>query len=122
MPILATPLGNIQLSIREECLSELKFTQQQPEGDLTDPLLLEAKKQLDEGKVGEFQDEIVYLWALSEYKSAKKSEKYERKAQYYKALEAVKELKKISFKKSETLTKLENLEAKMNAKNEKLKK
>ena len=45
MPIIATPIGNIQLSIREECLSELKFTQQQPEGDLTDPLLLEAKKQ-----------------------------------------------------------------------------
>jgi outer membrane protein assembly factor BamD len=85
-------------------------------------VMLEAKKQLDEGKLGEFQDEIVYLWALSEYKAAKKSEKYERKAQYYKALGAVKELKKISFKKSETLTKLENLEAKMNAKNEKLKK
>ncbi|MFZ9848120.1 MAG: outer membrane protein assembly factor BamD [Flavobacteriales bacterium] len=83
---------------------------------------LEAKKQLDEGKVGEFQDEIVYLSALSEYKSAKKSEKYERKAQYDKALEVVKELKKRSFKKPQTLQKLEELEAKMNAKIEKLKK
>jgi hypothetical protein len=82
----------------------------------------EAKKYLDEEKMGEFQDEIVYLWALSEYKQAKKSEKYERKAQYGKALEAVKELKKISFKKPETLVKLEELEAEMNAKIEKLKK
>ena len=53
MPIIATPIGNIQLSIREECLSELKFTQQQPDGDLTDPLLLEAKKQLEEYFLGQ---------------------------------------------------------------------
>ena len=53
MPILSSPIGNIQLSIREECLSELKFTQQQPEGDLTDPLLLEAKKQLEEYFLGQ---------------------------------------------------------------------
>lgn len=48
MPIITTPVGNIQLSTREDCLSELKFTQQLPEGGLTDPLLLEAKKQLEE--------------------------------------------------------------------------
>ena len=48
MPILATPLGNIQLSIREDCLSELKFTQQPVEGELLDPLLLETQKQLGE--------------------------------------------------------------------------
>lgn len=53
MPIIATPIGNIQLSIREECLSELKFTQQQPEGELLDPLLLEAKKQLEEYFLGQ---------------------------------------------------------------------
>ncbi len=53
MPIIATPLGNIQLCIREECLSELKFTQQQPEGDLMNPLLLEAKKQLEEYFLGQ---------------------------------------------------------------------
>ena len=82
----------------------------------------EAKKHLAEEKMGEFQDEIVYLWALSEYKLASKSEKYERKAQYSKALETVKELKKISFRNPETLKKLEVLEAQMNAKFEKLKK
>ena len=53
MPIIATPIGNIQLSTREDCLSELKFTQQQPEGDLTDPLLLETKKQLEEYFLGQ---------------------------------------------------------------------
>ncbi|MFM7627909.1 MAG: methylated-DNA--[protein]-cysteine S-methyltransferase [Algoriphagus sp.] len=53
MPIIATPIGNIQLSIREECLSELKFTQLQPEGELLDPLLLEAKKQLEEYFLGQ---------------------------------------------------------------------
>lgn len=53
MPIIATPIGNIQLSIREECLSELKFTHQQPEGELLDPLLLEAKKQLEEYFLGQ---------------------------------------------------------------------
>lgn len=82
----------------------------------------EAKKHLAEQKMGEFQDEIVYLWALSEYKLARKSEKYERKAQYSKALETVKELKKVSFKNAETLKKLELLETEMNAKFEKLKK
>ena len=53
MPIISSPIGNIQLSIREECLSELKFTQQQPEGELSDPLLLEAKKQLEEYFLGQ---------------------------------------------------------------------
>jgi len=53
MPIIATPIGNIQLTIREECLSELKFTQLQPEGELLDPLLLEAKKQLEEYFLGQ---------------------------------------------------------------------
>jgi len=53
MPIIATPIGNIQLSIREECISELKFTQLQPEGELLDPLLLEAKKQLEEYFLGQ---------------------------------------------------------------------
>ena len=53
MPIIATPIGNIQLSNKKECLSELKFTQQQPKGDLTDPLLLEAKKQLEEYFLGQ---------------------------------------------------------------------
>lgn len=53
MPIITTPVGNIQLSTREDCLSELKFTQQQPEGGLTDPLLLEAKKQLEEYFAGQ---------------------------------------------------------------------
>lgn len=53
MPIIATPIGNIQLTIREECLSELKFTQLQPEWELLDPLLLEAKKQLEEYFLGQ---------------------------------------------------------------------
>ncbi|MBM3167661.1 MAG: methylated-DNA--[protein]-cysteine S-methyltransferase [Bacteroidetes bacterium] len=53
MPIIATPIGNIQLTIREECLSELKFTQLRPEGELLDPLLLEAKKQLEEYFLGQ---------------------------------------------------------------------
>ena len=36
MPIIPSPLGNIQLSIREECLSELKFTQQAVASELLD--------------------------------------------------------------------------------------
>jgi len=83
---------------------------------------LEAKKNLAEGKMGDFQDEIVYLWALSEYSQAKKSEKYERKAQYSKALETIIELKKLSFKSPQSLKKIEELELKINAKLEKLNK
>ena len=83
---------------------------------------LEAKKNLADGKLGVFQDEIVYLWALSAYKQAEKSEKYERKAQLSKALELVVDLKKLSFKSTETLKKLEDLEVNINGKIEKLNK
>ena len=55
MPIIPSPLGNIQLSIREECLSELKFTQQEVEGELLEPLLLETQKQLKEYFAGKRQ-------------------------------------------------------------------
>ncbi len=79
-----------------------------------------APKYLDERKMGEFQDEIVYLWAISEYQLAKKSEKYERKKQYQQALERLMEMEKLSFKKVEYLNKISKLEAEINAKIEKL--
>ena len=55
MPIIPSPLGNIQLSIREECLSELKFTQQAVEDELLEPLFLETQKQLKEYFAGKRQ-------------------------------------------------------------------
>lgn len=53
MPIISSPFGNIQLSTREDCLSQLKFTEQEVTGDLEDPLLLETAAQLQQYFLGQ---------------------------------------------------------------------
>jgi methylated-DNA-[protein]-cysteine S-methyltransferase len=48
MPIIPSPLGNILINYREGCLSELRFTDEEVTGQLSDEVLVETKKQLDE--------------------------------------------------------------------------
>lgn len=48
MPIISSPLGNIQINSREGCLSELKFTEEETDGEILDQVLLSAKQQLEE--------------------------------------------------------------------------
>jgi methylated-DNA-[protein]-cysteine S-methyltransferase len=48
MPIISSPLGNIRISSREGCLSELKFTEEETDGEILDQVLLSAKQQLEE--------------------------------------------------------------------------
>lgn len=48
MPIIPSPLGNILLNSREDCLSELRFTDAEVTGPFSDQVLLETQKQLDE--------------------------------------------------------------------------
>lgn len=48
MSILSTPLGNIRISSKEGCLSELRFTDEQTDGEILDQVLLSAKEQLEE--------------------------------------------------------------------------
>jgi len=52
MPIIPSPLGNILINSREGCLSELRFTDEEVTGQLSDEVLLETKKQLDEYLAG----------------------------------------------------------------------
>lgn len=53
MPIISSPLGNIRISSREGCLSELKFTEEETDGEILDQVLLSAKQQLEEYFAGE---------------------------------------------------------------------
>jgi methylated-DNA-[protein]-cysteine S-methyltransferase len=48
MSIISTPLGNIRISSKEGCLSELRFTDEQTDGEILDQVLLSAKEQLEE--------------------------------------------------------------------------
>lgn len=48
MSIISTPLGNIRISSKEGCLSELRFTEEQTDGEILDQVLLSAKEQLEE--------------------------------------------------------------------------
>ncbi len=48
MPIISSPLGNIRINSREGCLSELKFTEEETDGEILDQVLLSAKQQLEE--------------------------------------------------------------------------
>lgn len=52
MPIIPSALGNILINSREGCLSELRFTDGEVTGQLSDEVLLETKKQLDEYLAG----------------------------------------------------------------------
>jgi methylated-DNA-[protein]-cysteine S-methyltransferase len=53
MPIISSPFGNIQISSREGCLSELKFTDEKTDGEILDQVLLGTVQQLEEYFVGE---------------------------------------------------------------------
>ena len=55
MPILSTPLGNILLESREDCLSRLQFTDGEPDGGLLDQVLLDTLGQLEEYFTGKRQ-------------------------------------------------------------------
>ncbi len=48
MPIISSTLGNILINSREGSLSELRFTDEEVTGQLSDEVLLDAKRQLDE--------------------------------------------------------------------------
>jgi methylated-DNA-[protein]-cysteine S-methyltransferase len=53
MPVITSPLGNIQISSREGCLSELKFTDEETDGEILDQVLLATQQQLKEYFAGE---------------------------------------------------------------------
>ena len=53
MPIISSPLGNIRSSSREGCLSELKFTDEETDGEILDQVLLSTVQQLEEYFAGE---------------------------------------------------------------------
>jgi methylated-DNA-[protein]-cysteine S-methyltransferase len=53
MPIISSPFGNIRISSREGCLSELKFTGEDTDGEILDQVLLSTKQQLEEYFAGE---------------------------------------------------------------------
>lgn len=48
MPVISSPYGNIRISSREGCLSELRFTDEETDGEILDQVLLSAKEQLEE--------------------------------------------------------------------------
>ena len=48
MPVIYSPIGNIRISSQDGCLSELRFTDQQPDGIILDQVLLSTLQQLEE--------------------------------------------------------------------------
>jgi methylated-DNA-[protein]-cysteine S-methyltransferase len=48
MPIIPSPFGNILINSREGCLSELKFTDEETDGEILDQVLLSTVQQLEE--------------------------------------------------------------------------
>jgi len=48
MAIISSPVGNIRITSREGCLSELKFTEEEPDGLILDQVLLSTVQQLEE--------------------------------------------------------------------------
>lgn len=53
MPIIPSPFGNILINSREGCLSELKFTDEETDGEILDQVLLSTVQQLEEYFAGE---------------------------------------------------------------------
>lgn len=53
MPIISSPFGNIRISSKEGCLSELQFTDQETDGEILDQALLDTVQQLEEYFSGE---------------------------------------------------------------------
>ena len=79
-----------------------------------------GQKYLLENKLGKYQDEIVYLWAVSEYKLAKASEKYERLGLYNQAVQRITELEKMNFTDPLYAQKVSKVKIEVNKKIEKL--
>lgn len=48
MPIISSPIGNIRISSKEGCLSELTFTDDDPDEVILDQVLLSTRQQLEE--------------------------------------------------------------------------
>lgn len=48
MPIISSPVGNIRIISKEGCLSHLQFTDEVPDGEILDQVLLSTVQQLEE--------------------------------------------------------------------------
>jgi outer membrane protein assembly factor BamD len=79
-----------------------------------------GQKYLLENKLGKYQDEIVYLLAVSEYRLAKASEKYERLGLYNQALQRITDLEKMNFTNPIYAQKVSKVKMEVNTKIEKL--
>ena len=55
MPVISSPLGNIRINSQEGCLSELRFTDDAPDAEILDQVLLGTIQQLEEYFAGERQ-------------------------------------------------------------------
>lgn len=53
MPVISSPFGNIRISSREGCLSELRFTDEETDGEILDQALLDTVQQLKEYFAGQ---------------------------------------------------------------------
>lgn len=48
MPVISSPIGNIRIRSKDGCLSELSFTDEEPDGLILDQVLLSTIQQLEE--------------------------------------------------------------------------
>jgi len=48
MPVISSPVGNIRIASKEGCLSRLQFTDDVPDGEILDQVLLSTIQQLEE--------------------------------------------------------------------------
>lgn len=48
MPVISSPVGNIRITSREGCLSHLQFTDELPDSEILDQVLLSTIQQLEE--------------------------------------------------------------------------
>lgn len=63
MPVICSPIGNIRITSKEGCLSQLQFTDESPDGEILDQVLLSTIQQLEEyfGKSREVFDMPIAL-------------------------------------------------------------
>ncbi len=98
----------------------LTLFQQQFDKKQYDWVRSQAQIYLLENKMGKYQDEIVYLWAVSEFKLAKKSERYERLKLCQQALEQIQKIEKMNFKNPLILQSVGKVEQQVKSKIENL--
>jgi outer membrane protein assembly factor BamD len=101
-------------------LYPLTLFQQQFDKKQYDWVRSQAQIYLLENKMEKYQDEIVYLWAVSEFKLAKKSERYERLKLCQQALEQIQKIKKLNFKNPLILQSVGKVEQQVKSKIENL--